>query len=136
MTQSLAVRNPNRIARRSRKGFTLIELIVVIAILAILAAIAIPAFTGQLNRAKNNSHNANVAVLKSAAQIALAENGNPTSDVNWTGLATGTGNSGAFLASKYIDTWPANPISGGAAYSVSITTAGVVAVTPVAVSTT
>lgn len=35
-----------KLMRKSKKGFTLIELIVVIAILAILAAIAIPTFSG------------------------------------------------------------------------------------------
>ncbi|MDD5017277.1 MAG: prepilin-type N-terminal cleavage/methylation domain-containing protein [Eubacteriales bacterium] len=58
----------DRLFRKNRKGFTLIELIVVIAILAILAAIAIPTFVGITDQA-----DAKVA-LANARNIATAFN--------------------------------------------------------------
>ena len=39
-------------AKKSKKGFTLVELVIVIAILAILAAIAIPVITTTINSSK------------------------------------------------------------------------------------
>lgn len=39
-------------AKKSKKGFTLVELVIVIAILAILAAIAIPVITSTINASK------------------------------------------------------------------------------------
>lgn len=112
--------------RRNRKGFTLIELIVVIAILAILAAIAIPAFSGQLERARNRSHDANVAVLRSAANVALAEHGSPTANVTWSALG---GGEDPYLAADYLDTWPENPSKSGT-YTVTIGADGSVTVAP------
>lgn len=119
--------------KRNRKGFTLIELIVVIAILAILAAIAIPAFMGQLKKAREKSHDSNVAVLRSAAQIALAENGNPTTAVVWSAAASlipdGDTDDGVFDPDNYLDTWPTNPTSSGV-YVVTIGTNGQVTISP------
>ncbi|MEG1632302.1 MAG: prepilin-type N-terminal cleavage/methylation domain-containing protein, partial [Hydrogenoanaerobacterium sp.] len=39
--------------KRSKSGFTLVEVIVVLVILAILAAISIPALTGYIDKAKD-----------------------------------------------------------------------------------
>lgn len=55
--------------RKSKKGFTLIELIVVIAILGILAAILIPQFSGFTDRAKQTQ------ALTDAKQFATAMDG-------------------------------------------------------------
>lgn len=129
MTYSLSTRE-RRVSRLNRKGFTLIELIVVIAILAILAAIAIPAFTGQLTNAKAKADLANRATLKSAAQICLAENGSPSVTITWTSAtSTPVAPNAAWAASKYIDTWPTNPVS-ATAYTVTITNLGAVSVAP------
>lgn len=139
MTYSLSTRE-RRVSRLNRKGFTLIELIVVIAILAILAAIAVPAFTGQLNKAKASTNNANEKILYSAAQIAVAQNGSPTTQIRWVAGAGGsyTGASGtdsaptAWSKADFIAEWPTNPYNSSAtdaSYSVSISTSGVVTVT-------
>ena len=57
--------------RKSKAGFTLIELIVVIAILAILAAILVPAMVSYLNRAKKGSEESDVRAAYSAAASAF-----------------------------------------------------------------
>ena len=41
--------------RKSKKGFTLVEIIVVLVIIAVLAAIAIPAMTGWIDKASERS---------------------------------------------------------------------------------
>ena len=40
---------------KNKKGFTLVELIVVLVILAILAALLVPALTGYIDKAKEQS---------------------------------------------------------------------------------
>ena len=56
------------LAKKSKKGFTLVELVVVIAILAILAAIAIPAVVGIIDNAQKSAKNSNAAALDGAAK--------------------------------------------------------------------
>ena len=50
-------------AKKSKKGFTLVELVIVIAILAILAAIAIPVITTTINSAKLSTMESDTATL-------------------------------------------------------------------------
>lgn len=70
--------------KRNNKGFTLVELVVVIAILGVLAAIAVPKLTASKRDAAITAHNANVKVLMNAANMYIAENGEPSGDVTWT----------------------------------------------------
>jgi type IV pilus assembly protein PilA len=56
--------------KRSKKGFTLIEMLIVIAIIAILAAIAIPTFSAQLDKANQAVDDAN---LRTATSLAMAD---------------------------------------------------------------
>lgn len=51
------------LAKKSKKGFTLVELVVVIAILAILAAIAIPMVVNIIQSATNSSGASNASTL-------------------------------------------------------------------------
>lgn len=53
------------LAKKSKKGFTLVELVVVIAILAILAAIAIPMVVNIINSAQQSSGETGASELNS-----------------------------------------------------------------------
>ena len=77
--------------KRSKKGFTLIEMLIVIAIIAILAAIAIPTFSAQLDKANQAVDDAN---LRTATSLAVAQYmlDNETGAVNYSAVeGTGTG---------------------------------------------
>ena len=50
----------NNLMKKSKKGFTLMEMLIVVAIIAILVVIAIPTFTNALNEAKVNTDLANI----------------------------------------------------------------------------
>lgn len=50
-------------AKKSKKGFTLVELVIVIAILAILAAIAIPVVNSVITTANDNTFRSNVQTM-------------------------------------------------------------------------
>lgn len=71
--------------KKSKKGFTLVEIIVVLVIIAILAAIAIPAMTGWIDRANEKTILAEARTALLAAQTLVSENygsgvtGTPTS---------------------------------------------------------
>jgi type IV pilus assembly protein PilA len=58
--------------KKSKKGFTLIELVVVIAILGILAAILIPVIGGFISRANKAANEANARNLYNSVAMALA----------------------------------------------------------------
>ncbi|MDD2215564.1 MAG: prepilin-type N-terminal cleavage/methylation domain-containing protein [Eubacteriales bacterium] len=69
--------------KRTKKGFTLIELIVVIAILAILAIIAIPVISGVVDDANQAAADANVRTIELAAKAYMTENDVALSSSNW-----------------------------------------------------
>jgi prepilin-type N-terminal cleavage/methylation domain-containing protein len=57
---------------KNKKGFTLVELIVVLVILAILAALLVPALTGYIDRARNQSIIAETRSAVMAAQTNIS----------------------------------------------------------------
>jgi len=61
--------------KRTKKGFTLIELIVVITILAVLAIIAIPVVTGWVDKANESAAIANGRTLELAVKATMTDEG-------------------------------------------------------------
>jgi len=66
----------SNLIRKSKKGFTLIELMIVVAIIGILAAIAIPNFLGFQLKSKSSEGKVNIAAIRTAEESFLAEFGN------------------------------------------------------------
>lgn len=58
---------------KNKKGFTLVELIVVLVILAILAALLVPALTGYIDKAREQSLISKGSMVLTAAQATVSE---------------------------------------------------------------
>lgn len=60
-------------AKRSKKGFTLVELIVVLVILAVLAAMLVPALVGYIDRAKKEKEYQAASTVYAGVQALATE---------------------------------------------------------------
>lgn len=106
--------------RKSKSGFTIVELIVVIVVIAILAAIVITAYNGAQARARDSQRRTDVANLAKAMELYYSDNGSyplaggssgsiingnwfTSSDSSWNLLNT------ALVGSKAIDKTPVDP---------------------------
>ena len=72
-------------AKKSKKGFTLVELVIVIAILAILAAIAIPVITTTINSAKLSTMESDTATLNMLLKEAINTSKAHMTNTKWNG---------------------------------------------------
>ena len=63
----------NKIARRRRSGFSLIELVIVVVIIAIIGAIAIPKMSRGATGAGDSATIQDLSVLRSASDLYNAE---------------------------------------------------------------
>ena len=112
-------------AKKSKKGFTLVELVIVIAILAILAAIAIPVITTTINSSKLSVMESDAATINMLLKEAMNNQVASISTTTYSGVpATDT----ASLKVKHV--LAENNISvqfsrniGGTSYDIAYSTA-------------
>ena len=98
-----------RIAGRTRRAFTLIEILIVVVILGILAAIVIPQFTDASEDAMDASVRSTLQTIRSQIELYNIQNpATPYDDMTpvatfWMPLLTG----------NYLQTAPKNPMQNG-----------------------
>jgi general secretion pathway protein G len=64
------------IHRKSRQGFTLVEMLLVITIIGILAALVVPKMMGRSEQARDAAARADIASIKTALDAYEIDNGN------------------------------------------------------------
>ena len=80
----------NKIIKKKKKAFTLIELIIVLAIMAIIAAIAIPNFTAVRDNSKNKADVQSCAVIQRTVLMLTSDNTIPAGDKTFDVDVSGT----------------------------------------------
>jgi general secretion pathway protein G len=108
--------------KRSKLGFTLVELLVVIVVLAILAAIVLPKFMNSSARSKESALKSDLKLIRNAIGLFQADTGkypNALVDLAETDKTKVKGADGAVVAAAdwhgpYLDSVIMDPISGAA----------------------
>ena len=72
--------------KKSKNGFTLVELLIVVVILGVLSGVAIPNLIAQRDKAKVGAANASAAALMTACEIAITNDEDVTADADVTRL--------------------------------------------------
>ena len=82
--------------RKSRKGFTLVEILIVVIILGILAAIVIPQFTNASEDARKSNMKSQLQTLRSQLELYKLQHRDiqPTLAGFWTAMTTATEDDG------------------------------------------
>lgn len=64
-----------KVGRRSKRGFTLVELLVVVVVLAVLAAIVLPKFMDSGSRSKESAQKSDLKIIRNAVQLFYTDTG-------------------------------------------------------------
>lgn len=85
--------------RRTKRGFTLVELIVVLVILALLAALLVPALTGYIDKARKSQVIAETRMITMAVQTKMSEY---YASSEWNGYRVDNGPSSVDVDKYYV----------------------------------
>ena len=66
--------------KKTKKGFTLVELVIVVAVMAVLVAVAIPTVSAITDSAKTSVEKTNAQTIESMIKLLKAEIANPNPD--------------------------------------------------------
>lgn len=113
--------------RKSKSGFTLVEILIVVIILGILAAIVIPQFTNASQDARKSSLTSQLQTLRSQIELFKLQHGDTLPDLagvgsgtikGWDLMMTATNAAGATpsgtdkVFGPYMQAIPINPLNG------------------------
>lgn len=104
--------------KRSRAGFTLVEVLIVVVIMAILAAAIIPQFSNSSQDAKINTAKFNLHTLRAQIEMYKVQHGGVRPSADLTELTTTTNAAGSkgtgtsFPYGPYLSEVPENPLTG------------------------
>ena len=121
--------------KRSKTGFTLVELMVVAIIVAVLAAVSIPLMTGNKKRAAGTEGETGLGTVRTALRVIRAESGSYDRNASGQPIAAGpitqiSGSYGIDLNGKYFvaDDYSIASISSNAfIVQVTVSSSGIVA---------
>ncbi len=102
-------------SRKSRAGFTLVEILIVVVILGILAAIVVPQFTNAANDARAGNLQTQISTISNQIELFRARTGAyPTlAQLNAAPTDGTLGTSfGALVDNDYLKASPTNPVNG------------------------